>query len=189
MIFTIFNFAMMNNTRQLLQMLQLDLWKNNRKIAAEFILKNEISFLDILNVLEDFPQKERLVLIVVLDDLVENNPTYIKPYLDELIAFCILQTHETAKRSCSRMQMLLLQKNKNWFDDQQKDKIIELHFDWLLNDSLVATKANCLSVLYTLKNHNEWLRTELMAAIEQLIPENTIAFKSRGEKILKKLKH
>lgn len=189
MIFTIFNFVMMKNTQQLLQTLQLDLWKNNRKIAVDFLLKNEMSFLDILNVLDDFPQKERLVLIVILDDLVEKNPTYIKPYLNELITFCTQQTHETAKRSCSRMLMLLLQKNEIWFDAKQKDKIIELHFDWLLNDSLVATKANCLSVLYTLKNHNEWLKTELMAAIEQLIPENSIAFKSRGEKILKKLKH
>ena len=170
-----------------LMAMNLDLRRNTRLDAKDFILQEKLSPADVITAINQLPEKPRLALLATFDLLIEEKPAFLQHDISLFLAFCEKQTHETAKRCVTRMIYHLLKKIHPHFSQKDISTVIELNFDWLINNSLVATRVNCISNLFLLRNENDWLLTELQSIIEQQIPESTISFKSRGTKILQKI--
>ena len=170
-----------------LSQIPLDFSKSSRKIIIQQVKLENINAHQLLEIIQKSEERKKIVLIVVLDDLIEENPFYLKNNLSDFLSFCKNQTNETIKRCTSRIWINLLRNKEILMSSDTKEEIIELHFDWLLNDSLVATKSNCLSILFLLRDFSPWIKPELKAVIEKQLPENSISYKARAEKYLKKL--
>ena len=178
---------MISATVSSLMTINLDLRRDTRLNAKDFILQKKIQPSDIISAINYLPQKPRLALLATFDLLIEDHPEFLQHDVTLFLIFCKKQTHETAKRCVTRMMYHLLKKIREHFSLQDINTIIELNFDWLISNSLVATRVNCISNLFLLRNENDWLLPELQGIIEQQIPESTISLKSRGEKILQKI--
>lgn len=166
----------------------IDMGLVKRNQAQEWVKLSEIRLDEYLQQLELLPDKKRMAWITVLDDYICRYPDWTRDYISLFLTFCEQQTNETAKRCISKSSFYLMKNKPDFFDKKQREKLIEIHFSWLIDGSLVATKANCLSVLYLLRKENDWVLDELVAAIDQQIPESSLAFKSRAEKILQQIK-
>ena len=67
--------------------------------------------------------------------------------------------------------------------------ILDVLFKFLhSSDEPIAVKAFSMTVIYRLSQKYPDIQPELKASIEQLLPEGSAGIKSRGKKILKKLK-
>lgn len=99
---------------------------------------------------------------------------------------------ESAIRPAAKICQLLVSshfKNKDrQLSEKQLEEIIENSFDWLINDTKVATKAYSIRTLYILGQHYDWIHTELKNIITKDYPNHTAAYKAVAKEVLKKIK-
>jgi hypothetical protein len=72
-------------------------------------------------------------------------------------------------------------------NNKDKSILLNLCFDFLSGSHAVAIKVYSLEILYKLSNEIPDIKRELFNLIEERLIESSPGFKSRGEKILKKL--
>lgn len=175
------------NSSEILSNLNINLSINSRKIAKNTILDLNIPAHDILNFIKTSDERNQVLFICVLDYIIEEFPVYLNKSLNDFISLQENFKNETCKRSTSRMIYNLLKYDAEIFSKKQKEQLIDIHFDWLISNSLVATRVNCLSVLFELRNESEWIKTELIGVIDQQIILQEPSFVSRAKKILTKI--
>ena len=69
-----------------------------------------------------------------------------------------------------------------------REKIIEVCFDYLINDIKVATKAYSMTTLFLFGKDYDWVYPELTTILERDFANQSAAFKARARLILKKIK-
>ncbi len=69
-----------------------------------------------------------------------------------------------------------------------KEVMIECSFDWLITDQKIACQARAMLCLYYLGTEFDWIHEELAQILERNIPSGSAGYKSRGKKILSKIK-
>lgn len=175
------------NSLEILSNLNVNLSINSRKIAKNTILDLNISAQDVLNFIKISDERNQVLLICVLDYIIEEFPDYLNESLNDFILLQENFKNETCKRCTSRIVFHILKHNSETFDKKQKNQLIDIHFDWLISNSFVATRVNCLSVIFELRNEAEWIKTELIEIIEQQIILQEPSFVSRAKKILAKI--
>lgn len=69
------------------------------------------------------------------------------------------------------------------------ESVIERTMEWLAGeDTPLAVKANCIDILYALRDREDWLREELTFQLEHILRHsNSASLQSRGKKFLGKL--
>jgi hypothetical protein len=75
--------------------------------------------------------------------------------------------------------------------DKHISKIVENGFDWLIGNYKVASKAYTMNTLFifgNLPNAPKWIHQELRNIIMEQIDNGSPAYKSRGKKVLYKLR-
>jgi hypothetical protein len=72
--------------------------------------------------------------------------------------------------------------------DSHIQKITETCFDWLINDTKVASKCYSIRTLYLLGKHSGWIHSELKVILEKDYPGHSAAYKAVAREILKKIK-
>ena len=70
--------------------------------------------------------------------------------------------------------------------EAHKEKIIEVCFDWMINDEKIAPKAYSMNSLYLLGNEYDWIHPELAIILERDFQTQSSGFKARAKHILKK---
>ena len=74
------------------------------------------------------------------------------------------------------------------FNNEQLGILVETCFELLLSEnSSIANKAYSMELLYKISEIEPDLKTELIAAIEEQIPEGSTGIKTIGRRLLKKL--
>lgn len=164
---------------------QHDLSIISRKSAITYLSSNNISSLEFLDIIYKIDSKQKIVLYHVLDMMVEQKPDYLNNCLVKYLNNALKETHESIKRCVSRTIYHQLKHNSNIYNNDQKTLIITTMFDWLINQSLVATRVNAIHVLYYLIDEEDWIKEQLIAIIEQNLLLQEPSFLSRGKKILK----
>ena len=76
-------------------------------------------------------------------------------------------------------------KVKSILSIEQREKIAETCFDWLIQDQKVAVKAHSMLALYLLGSELDWIHPELIETINKNLPFGTIGFQNRGKKIIR----
>lgn len=110
------------------------------------------------------------------------------PHLNYFLEKYPLQTNESCRRHFTKMMMEI-----SFFEValQARDwsAVIESTFSWLTEPGApVAVQANCIDILYELRNEDDWIADELESQIEFLLRDGTAAIQSRGKRVLTKLK-
>ena len=113
-----------------------------------------------------------------------NHPELIRPHLKGIIKDFNTYKDESLKRNFAK----LLTEFVGELDENSKSILIGLSFEWVLSPSeKVAMKIYGLDILYNLTKLYPELKSELISYIKDQIPKSSIAFKSKGNKLLKKL--
>lgn len=71
---------------------------------------------------------------------------------------------------------------------RHREKIIELCFDYLINDVKIAPKAYSMNTLFLLGKDYDWVNHELAVILERDFQMQSSGFKARARHILKKIK-
>lgn len=69
-----------------------------------------------------------------------------------------------------------------------RERIIEVCFDYMINDEKTAPKAYSMNSLFLLGNEFEWVHPELANILERDFQMQSSGFKARAKHILKKIK-
>ena len=70
---------------------------------------------------------------------------------------------------------------------KHQEKIIEVCFDYMINDEKIAPKAYAMNTLYLLGQDHKWIYPELKIILERDFHEQSAGFKARAKHIFKKL--
>lgn len=133
----------------------------------------------------------------VFDHLMRKKLDFLLPHLDSFVK----GTAKLKSESCMRpMAHVLEMLNEEYFKknnalyqktitNEHHGVMIETCFDWLISEHKVATKVFGMTSLFYLGEKYDWIRPELKSVLELQIVNGTAGFKSRGGKILNKLKN
>ena len=72
-------------------------------------------------------------------------------------------------------------------DPTQRERLIEICFDWLIGHHKVATKAYSMRSLYLLGRETPWVMENLKAVLLQNYAEGSPAYKARARQILESM--
>ncbi|WP_452232024.1 adenylosuccinate lyase [Lacinutrix sp. MEBiC02595] len=71
---------------------------------------------------------------------------------------------------------------------KHREKIIEVCFDYMINDEKIAPKAYSMHCLYLLGKDQDWIHPELVLILERDFQMQSSGFKARAKQILVKIK-
>lgn len=128
----------------------------------------------------------------IIETIFLKEPHYFKNYTQHVITAYIQTENWSCLRSYTKLIMWILSAKNKFIapEHDQRKVILEKTFTCLLDlNCPIAVKVNCFDILFHLKNDEDWIQEELTTQLHLCISENpTPAIKSRGNRILKKLK-
>ncbi len=77
---------------------------------------------------------------------------------------------------------------KNALTEIHKERIIEVCFDYMINDEKIAPKAYSMNTLFLFGKDYDWVHPELALILERDFQMQSSGFKARARHILKKIK-
>lgn len=115
----------------------------------------------------------------IIDTASENKPSWVEPYLPELIEKLSCFNHDGLKRHALRMiARLPLPTNSEGF-------LMNIAFEWLIStEESVAVKMYCVQILYRISQSEPDILQELYDTIELQLPDATPGFRSIGRKMM-----
>ena len=72
--------------------------------------------------------------------------------------------------------------------EKNLEEILESSFDWLINNTKVASKAYSMRTWYILGKHYDWIYPELKTILNKDFPNHSAAYKAVAKEVLKKIK-
>ena len=170
------------NIEQLTKQLEKYRSKQNILIVADYIIKNP----DLLNLLFqiicDQNNEKKWIGAWALDHIHQKEPKLVEGYIDKLI----LIFKETDSTSVQRIFGKILSLYN--INDKVDGDFINLCFNFIESEEIpVAVKVHAMQLLFNISSKYPELKQELRIIIEEHIPNNTVGFKSRANKLLKKL--
>ena len=165
-----------------------DLLPNSYRLTADIAVNtigdNQALFDEMMKIaLQDKgPVSMRAARVIQL--ATEKYPELIKPHLACIIqALACIQT-DGVKRSFARILMMEYVHLK----EHQIAGLIDICFNWFANATeKVALRAYALEILYAISKAYPEIKSELIAIIEQVIPELDASLRKHSEKILRSL--
>ncbi len=167
-----------------LENLLFDSSRRTADIAVSIIGKNPQIFREFLDfALQDKGQYSmRAARVVQLSS--HNHPELIRPFLKEIIHKLPTYNNDGLRRS---MLKLLAERLLNT-DEETKGILVSYAFETLMNPTeKPAMKVYAMDILFKISIEYPGIQPELISTIEDQIPRSTIAVKSFGKKVLKKL--
>ncbi|WP_410878286.1 hypothetical protein [Myroides sp. DW712] len=157
----------------------------SRKKVRETIREQPNLIATLLGFTFDSTSKVNVIASIILDDLVQINPSLLKEYLVVFIEKLPKVTNESVKRLTSKMAVLLLEEYADLLTRQQEEQLINQSLLWLTTETKVATEANAMQIILLL--HKKFpTQVKLIAElIEVRFPEKTPAYQSKARKLLK----
>jgi|SRR5690554_76873 len=165
---------------------QLDLSIDKRHYAKNLILEHHYPCSKLISLIKNANTRQKLCLLCFCDTFSRTNKVYFIKAIDQFIKLSKVENNETNKRSLSNLFLTFLNIKKQSFSHEQENEIIEICFSWLITDSKVATKCNCISCLSLLSKKHDWIADALYPLIEQMYPSMPVSFQSRARKVLEK---
>lgn len=131
----------------------------------------------------------------VFDHLMRKNLDLVLPFTQDFILGIKNLTSESCIRPMAHTTQMLMEsyfvrKKPNFIkalDKELLDILVEVCFDWLLEDHKVATKVFSMSCLYHLGARFKWIHPELKSILQKTITQGTAGYQNRAGKLLHKL--
>jgi len=168
----------------------------NRLRVANLVLENKELFPFLLAITFDFNNKTSIKAAWVLEFVCHKKLEWVAEYID---LFCIHlnKLHfgsavRPVAKICELLAKAYTSKEAFYIKEKLKkehiDLIIEASFDWLISKHKVAIKVYSMETLLIFGENYNWVYEELEHIIVQNIYKESGAYKSRGKKVLLRLK-
>ena len=129
-----------------------------------------------------------------LELVIEHNINWLTDYVDQFCNTLPSFSHVGAIRSISKICMLAakqhlksLKTNNTFLTEKQAQQIIETCFDWLINDTKVASKAYAMRALFEFGKLYDWIYPELQEILSKDFANHSPAYQASSKEILKKI--
>ncbi|TDW47041.1 hypothetical protein EV144_10557 [Flavobacterium sp. 270] len=169
-------------------------YRENRLKAAQYILENKDYFDELVKICFSPSDKNNHRACWILEFVSYEELIWLQPYVD---FFCENLKHlkeESSLRPIAKVLQHLVKshykkaENCILLSEENLQHCIEVSFDWLINDTKVATKAYSIRTLYVLGNYYDWIHPELKIIIEKDYADHSAAYKAVAKEVLKKMK-
>ncbi len=119
----------------------------------------------------------------VFDHVVDHNPACMIPHIPYLFSLRNDMAFRGFRRNLTRILA------NSGVPESLEAEVIETLFNWVLDSDIeLAIKVHSIQTLYNLCQKYPDLSGELIDVIEDQIPKTSVGFKSRGQKLLAKLR-
>lgn len=175
------------NKEQLLRELALPL---NKKKVNQLILGDSCYINDLID-LSIYPDKKVAFHAAwILEYMIYSNPERFRNIYVSLLSVYLVQKNLSCQRHFTKILMLLTESsNKHYLETVDLDQLIETTFELMINsETPVAVKANCMDILFNLRETYKWIAEELKEQIEFLLKDGMPAIQGRGKRILKRMR-
>ncbi len=165
--------------------------KKSRREAAQFVLRQPELMAELTNRCFEIDNPDHYKACWILEIIAYENLKSLNNYLNIICSKSKTLSNESAVRPLSKIIFLLTEahiKGEINLNSAQIDMLVELSFDWLINDTKVATKVYAMRNLYLLGTYQDWVRPELKTILEKDYHSHSVAYKTVAREILKKLK-
>ncbi|MDQ8012532.1 MAG: hypothetical protein REI96_08795 [Flavobacterium nitrogenifigens] len=169
-------------------------YRENRLKAAQNILENPSLFNELVSICFSPEDKNNHKACWILEFVSYEELNWLQPHLDFFCSNLKVLKDESSMRPIAKVVQLLVKshykKNENGIklSEENLQDCIEASFDWLINDTKVATKAYSIRTLYILGNHYDWIHPELKVILDKDFGDHTAAYKAVAKEVLKKIK-
>ncbi|KJD33359.1 adenylosuccinate lyase [Tamlana nanhaiensis] len=170
--------------------------REKRLLYANLLLSNPELISNLLEILFQVDDKISCKAAWVLEFTCGENLDYIIPHLDYFTQNMHKVHLDPAVRPvakvCEYLANAYYSKTENAIKQtlkpEHKERIIELCFDYMINNEKVAAKAYSMHTLFLFGKDFDWIHPELKTILERDFSQQSAAFKARAKRILKKLK-
>lgn len=188
-----------SNSEKMSSALQLKLdyvtaYRENRLKVAQDILENKLFFDELVAVCFLPSHKNNHKACWILEFVSYEELNWLQPHLDFFCSNLKILKDESAIRPIAKVVQLLIKshykktENSVLLSEENLQDCIEKSFDWLINDTKVATKAYSIRTLYVLGNHYDWIHPELQIILNKDYADHSAAYKAVAKEVLKKIK-
>jgi hypothetical protein len=167
-------------------------YRANRQKYADEILDNPELFSELIHLCFQISNKNSPRACWILEFVCYQKLEWLTAHLDFFCSQIKNLKDESAIRPAAKICQLLVfshyKEKKVVLSEKHLEEITESSFDWLINDTKVASKAYSMRTLYILGRHYDWIHPELKTIITKDFPNHTAAYKAVAKEILKKIK-
>jgi hypothetical protein len=161
-----------------------------RDAAAEFVIQNDEVFSYLLELVFEISSKEAIKSAWVLELVCQENVLLMGNHLNLFINNLNRIKEESALRPLAKVCSFIAKSHQNnelELKKDQIDKIIEVNFDWLIDNHKVATQVFAMDTLYILGKEYNWVHIELKLILEKSFSAGSAGYQSHAKRILQEL--
>ncbi|MCK5638283.1 MAG: hypothetical protein KAH67_06190 [Flavobacteriaceae bacterium] len=161
-----------------------------RDKSANFVLKHPESFSFLLDLMFKNNSRTAIKAAWVFELVCQENILLLEKYLNYFINNLDKISDESALRPISKVCSFVArsyQNNQLELTNEQKEKIIEVNFDWIIEEHKVASQVFAMDTLFILGKEYDWVHTELKLILEKNTTSGSAGYQAHAKKILNHL--
>lgn len=170
--------------------------REKRLYYADMVINNKDLIPKLLEIMFWADDKASPRAAWVFEFMCKKNIETIIPYLDSFTENIHKVHLDSAVRPVAKICEFLAtayhSKNENGIQTAltktHKERIIEVCFDYMINDEKIAPKAYSMNTLFLFGKDYDWVHPELALILERDFQMQSSGFKARARHILKKIK-
>lgn len=163
----------------------------NRQKVADEVLDNPEHFAELIWLCFQTSDKNHHKACWILEFVCYQKLEWMTKHLDFFCSQIKNLKDDSAIRPVAKICQLLInshyKKGAIQLSEKQLEAITEISFDWLINETKVASKAYSIRTLYLLGQHYDWIHPELKTIIIKDFPNHSAAYKAVAKELLKKI--
>jgi len=162
-----------------------------RDKSANFVIKHPETFPFLLDIAFETTSRTAIKAAWVLELVCQEDINLIIKHLNFFINNLDKISDESALRPISKVCSFVAgtyQNNEFELTKEQKEKIIEINFDWIIEKHKVATQVFAMDTLFIIGKEYDWVHDELKLILEKNTSSGSAGYQAHGKKILNDLK-
>ncbi len=156
--------------------------KQNALFLAKYIVENPIWIVFIFDLMENHSNKKAWKAAWVLDHVYLEKSNLLDEHIDTMIRNFMHIRCDSIRRIMSKLL--------SFYNIAEKvdGSFVNTCFDLLISETVaVAVKVNTMQILFNISQTYPELGAELKLILEEQIPNNTVAFKARAKRLLRRM--
>lgn len=163
-----------------------------RDTAAIEVLHNSELIEELVQLTLDSSAEFHVQAAWTLELVFLTKPTIIIPHLSTWCSKLDSIKNESALRPIAKICRGLVEKERKnqpkfLLTTEQKEKIIEASFNWLISDKKTATQVFAMDSLYSCSDEYTWIKENLKEVLQKDISSKSNGYVSQARKILQKI--
>lgn len=167
-----------------------------RDSAANFVIRYPENFPFLIDLVFKNQQRTSIKAAWVLELICHDNLELMIPYIDYFIENLNKIKAESALRPIAKVCNFIL--NGEYYKPKsakiitilsknQKNKLVESNFDWLIESHKIASQVFAMDNLFVLSKSSKWVSSELKLVLQQNFINSSAGYQAHARKILNKI--